>query len=210
MPLHKKLTAHPLYTHIYPALPVASISVLALLAFLFDGLAPTLAYYQKSVQQGDVWRLFTAHFLHTNFTHLAMNLTALWIAFLLHKQHYTPTEYLTVFGVTALGCLGLLYAFSPDIPHYVGLSGVLHGVLLYYGAKEALHKLKLGWLLVIGVVAKIAYEQYTGPSTELAFAIQANVIIDGHLYGAMSGGLAFMGIHIASITRQRLNKVNNT
>ncbi len=204
MSLRKKLTRHRYSKHrycrhIYPALPVVCISLLAVLAFPLD--TPALAYYQTSVQQGEVWRLFTAHFLHTNLTHLAMNLAALWIAFLLHKQYYAPKEYLSVFSITALGCLGMLSIFSPQIPHYVGLSGVLHGLLLYYGVKEALNKLMLGWLLAVGVIAKVSYEQYKGPSTELASAIQANVIIDGHLYGAISGAVAFMGMHMISTVK---------
>jgi len=43
--------------------------------------------------------------------------------------------------------------------NYVGLSGTLHGLFAFYALKEALGGRKSSWLLVIGVMLKVASEQ---------------------------------------------------
>ena len=76
---------------------------------------------------------------------------------------------------------------SSDIQVYVGLSGVLHAVLCIGAIKDIQYKEPTGKILLLGLVFKVGYEQYQGPNAELGQLIDANVAIDAHLYGVISG-----------------------
>ena len=70
------------------------------------------------------------------------------------------------------------------------MSGVLHGVFIFGALMDIKNKDKTGYLLFIGVWLKIADEQYSGASQDVAELIGANIAIDAHLWGAI-GGLLF-------------------
>ena len=77
--------------------------------------------------------------------------------------------------------------FNPELEWYVGLSGVLHG-LLVAGIMANLavgHRLEI--VLLLAVCGKIAWEQLYGPlpgSTEFAGGA---VVVDAHFYGLLGG-----------------------
>lgn len=167
------------------------ISFLALLAFIFDHSLSSFFIYQRDlIAKGELWRLLTGHFFHTNEYHLLLNLAALWMLWGLHKQYYNIYCYSLLFITLALTCSIGLYYFSPDLYRYVGLSGVLHGVFVWGAIIDIKHQDKTGYLLLLGVWLKIIYEQIYGASSDVANLIAANVAVDAHLWGAI-GGLAF-------------------
>ena len=57
-----------------------------------------------------------------------------------------------------------------------------------FALREALNGRKSSWLLVLGLVAKIAWEQLIGPSSTTGELINARVAIEAHLAGALAGG----------------------
>ncbi|GAW95145.1 MULTISPECIES: rhombosortase [Colwellia] len=177
------------------SLLVLTVAFLAILAFLFDtALSTPLVYQQQLISQGELWRIFTGHFLHTNGFHLLLNLAALILLWALHGQFYSLKNYSLLFISSALTCSAGLYFFSPDIRQYVGLSGVLHGIFIFGAMMDIHHKDKTGYLLFIGVWLKIAHEQFYGASEDVSALIDASVAIDAHLWGAV-GGLIFSGMY---------------
>jgi len=94
--------------------------------------------------------------------------------------------------VAAIDCG--LWLRDPGIAWYVGISGVLHGVL----AAAALVRLHRGepegWLLAGLLLAKIAYEQIHGP---MPFAGDMPVVVDAHLYGALGGLAAALALELS-------------
>jgi rhomboid family GlyGly-CTERM serine protease len=173
------------------SLLVVLIVLLACSAFIFDDDVSKLFVYQyQLISQGELWRLFTGHFFHTNGFHLLLNLSALILLWALHGQFYSLKSYSLLCISSAMICsLGLFY-FSPDIKQYVGLSGVLHGIFIFGAIMDIRHRDKTGYLLFFGVWFKIAHEQYYGASADVANLINATVAIDAHLWGAV-GGLLF-------------------
>lgn len=164
------------------------VMTLAILAFLFDEqLSAQLIYHRTLITQSEFWRLFTGHFFHTNFAHLALNLSALILLWTLHGQFYTAQRYAFLFVSCALFTSMGLYYFSQDLQQYVGLSGVLHGIFVWGALLDIKHHDKTGYLLFIGVWLKIAYEQVYGASTDVIALIDANVAVDAHLWGAVAG-----------------------
>ncbi len=173
------------------SLLVVLIVLLACCAFIFENDISKLFVYQyQLIRQGELWRLITGHFFHTNGFHLLLNLSALILLWALHGQFYTLKSYSLLFISSAMICsLGLFY-FSPDIKQYVGLSGVLHGIFIFGAVMDIRKNDITGYLLFIGLWLKIGHEQYYGASEDVANLINASVAIDAHLWGAV-GGLLF-------------------
>jgi len=183
-----KITNFPLARQ--HSLLIMLVCLISSLAFIFDKqVSQLLVYNHDLISQGELWRIFTGHFLHTNGYHLLLNLLAISLLWALHGQFYHYFNYALLFIVSALTTSLGLYMFSPDLQQYVGLSGVLHGVFVFGAIMDIYNKEKTGYLLFIGVWGKIAHEQYNGASNEIAELIGANVAIDAHLWGAVGGFL---------------------
>lgn len=179
-------------------LPVCLIALIAIVAFICEQLlgysfTHTFVYQQQLIHQGQWWRLFTGHFLHTNGYHLLLNLAALFMLWLLHGRFYHYANYSLLFLATALLTSLGIYYFSPSIQQYVGLSGVLHGIFVFGAIKDIGAKDKTGYLLLLGVFLKVAHEQIYGASTDISSLIAAKVAVDAHLWGALSGLLFSLG-----------------
>ncbi|MDD4864131.1 MAG: rhombosortase [Alishewanella agri] len=148
-----------------------------------------LEYQADAIRHGELWRLLSGHLLHSNLLHLLMNLLGLVVLMLLHGK---------LAGRLAVGWQVLLLSLSiglallwlaPDIEIYVGLSGMLHGLLCYGAVADLRQGYRSGALILIGVAIKVGAEQWQGPDPELSAQIAAEVAIDAHLYGAVSGVL---------------------
>ena len=84
-----------------------------------------------------------------------------------------------------------MFWFAKNITLYVGLSGVLHGFFVWGALMDIKHNEKTGYLLLIGVIAKIIHEQIYGASADVEQLIGASVATDAHLYGAIGGLVVF-------------------
>lgn len=124
-----------------------------------------------------------------------MNLAGLWIISYL----FQPSKKQLVVALLVISLVtGVALLFS-SIQTYVGLSGTLHGLFGLFALREALNGRKSSWLLVFGLVAKIAWEQLIGPSSTTGELINARIAIEAHLAGALAGGF----ISIASFLTSR-------
>jgi rhomboid family GlyGly-CTERM serine protease len=148
-------------------------------------------YDRSGLEAGQLWRLLTGHLVHLGWGHLWPNLLALLLIGGLVEEFLEPLEWFAVVIVAALGIDAGLYALNPDVRWYVGLSGVLHGVVAC-GALMMLRsgRLRMGAVLALGVAAKLAFEQIRGPVPFTQASVGGAVIVAAHLYGAVSGALA--------------------
>ncbi len=186
-----------------------AVAIIAVTAYFFDNvLADLFVYHRQSISQGQLWRLFSSHFFHTNTYHLLLNLSALVLLWALHGQFYSIKNYSLLFLCSAAICSAGLYFFSPDISQYVGLSGVLHGIFVFGAIMDIRHHDKSGYLLFAGVWLKIAHEQFYGASEDVSALINASVAIDAHLWGAI-GGLLFSFNYLLYLHRLK-NKASKT
>lgn len=164
------------------------VILVSLLAYAFDASLSELLVYQRDlVTQGEVWRAFSGHFFHTNGFHFLLNGAAVAMLWALHGQFYTIKRYLFVFVNSAIICAIGIHWFSPNIEQYVGLSGILHGIFIWGAIEDIKAKERTGYLLLLGVILKIAHEQYFGASEDVAELIGANVAINAHLWGVIGG-----------------------
>jgi rhomboid family GlyGly-CTERM serine protease len=161
--------------------------VICLAALLPEPLQRALAFEHSAIITAEYWRLLTGHLIHSNAWHLAMNLAGLGLVLLLHGRYYSTSSMMLYFGCAALSISYMLVFISADIQVYVGLSGVLHALLCIGAIKDMQHYEPTGKLLFFGLFAKVAYEQWQGPDADLAQLIKAEVAIDAHLYGVITG-----------------------
>jgi len=143
--------------------------------------------YERSLAAAEPWRLLTAHVVHLGWMHLALNLAGLCLIWALFGRRLAPWAWGVALVVCALTVgLGLWWR-DADLAWYVGLSGVLHG-LLVLGALAALRAEPRTALLVLaGVALKLVWEQYSGGDSGTAALVGGAVIVNAHLYGALGG-----------------------
>ncbi len=128
-------------------------------------------------------------------------------SFALFAGEYSPRGWIAVMlASTAAIDLGFL-AFEPQLDWYVGLSGVLHG-LMAAGL--------VAWLvcrrdpLTVGVAAlfvgKLAWEHLRGPLPFTAGTLTVPVVHEAHTYGAIGGALCAL-VLLARRARQRARAI---
>lgn len=144
----------------------------------------TMSYQRAAVADGQWWRLLTAHFVHLDFEHAALNGMGLVLMWALFARDYPPVRWLAIYLGTVLTVSAGLWFFNRELAWYVGASGALHGVMTA-GTLAHLRRGDLdGWILAVFIVVKLGYEQFAGA---LPFAGSPDTIVDAHLYGAIGG-----------------------
>lgn len=197
LPIQKKYSLAPLL-----------IIIVSIILALTEPLSSDLFAYDRSqLNEFQWWRLITGHFLHTNTTHLLLNTTGLVLLWALHGHYYKTLRYLMQFFVLCLGTAAGLYLFSEQMHWYVGLSGVLHGVFVIGAYFDIRQKLKTGWIMLTGVWLKVVHEQIYGASEGVAQLIAANVAIDAHLYGTITGSVIILYYFIVDKTQSLQQKL---
>lgn len=144
-------------------------------------------HYDRGLVAAEPWRLLTAHVVHLGWMHLALNLVGLGLIWVLFGRRLVPWAWTVALVVCALAVSLGLWWRDADLAWYVGLSGVLHG-LLVLGALAALKTERRTALLVLaGIALKLAWEQYSGGDAGTAALVGGAVIVNAHLYGALGG-----------------------
>jgi rhomboid family GlyGly-CTERM serine protease len=170
------------------------------LACVCLGLAPFgdtarlwLRFERAPVGAGQWWRLLSAHVVHLSWPHTLMNVAGLLLIGAIAGQSVRPREWWIVTVAGACGISLGLYFLAPSVTWYVGLSGVLHALLMAVALALLAERDWLGLWLIAGVVAKILYEQLVGALPATQSLAGDSVIVQAHLYGAVCG-VAFFGI----------------
>jgi len=184
------------------ALPLALAAPAAAAALGGEAARALLRYQRDAVLAGEWWRLLTAHLAHLGPSHLLLNLAGLALVWLLVGGALGPAAWGAVLLLSALAVSGGLLLLDPGLAWYVGLSGVLHGLLAAGAAARLLRpggpqgssiqggSRAEGALLLALLAAKLAWEQTFGPLPGSAEAAGGPVVVDAHLYGAIGGGAA--------------------
>ncbi len=147
-----------------------------------------LRYDRAGIGQGEWWRLASGHLAHLGVSHGLMNLLALAVLGGLFGDLLSARDWLGGAVVSAAVISLGLWWLEPQVRWYVGLSGVLHGLIVLGAIAMWLNGEWLGLGLLVGVVAKLGWEQWMGPLPFTEAAAGGPVLVASHLYGA-GGGL---------------------
>jgi rhomboid family GlyGly-CTERM serine protease len=144
-----------------------------------------LRYDRIALAAGQWWRLLTAHFVHLDFDHAALNTLGLVLMWALFARDYRPRHWLAILIGSIAAIDAGLWLRDSTVAWYVGSSGALHGIMAA-GTLAHLRRRDLdGWILAIFIVVKLAYEQSAGA---LPFSdSHSGVVVDAHLFGTLGG-----------------------
>ncbi|MEJ0006906.1 MAG: rhombosortase [Steroidobacteraceae bacterium] len=146
-----------------------------------------LRYDRDGLAAGQWWRLLTAHVIHLGFEHALLDVAGLALMWGLFARDYSRRAWLLILELSVIGIDAGLWLLSSTTQWYVGSSGVLHGVLAAGTAAHLRTRQPDGWILALFLVGKLVYEQSAGA---LPLTAGGTVIVDAHLYGAVTGVLA--------------------
>ncbi len=169
---------------------LAAIVTVACIALEAAGVRDLLAYDRAALGAGQVWRLLTGHFVHLGWTHSVLNLAGLALVAWLVGAVFSWLRWIYVGFVSIAAIDAGLWLLNPDLDWYVGLSGMLHGLLAAGLLPRLLQRDRESIVLAVFVVAKLAWEQIGGPLPGSESTSGGAVIVDAHLYGVIGGLLA--------------------
>ncbi|MDH3327253.1 MAG: rhombosortase [Gammaproteobacteria bacterium] len=168
-------------------LPAIITLICITIAFSSESVSDALRYDYHAIQNGEIWRLVTAHFVHLSLPHLWLNLGGLLLVFIFFAQCVSIRYWLFCLAVNALGISLLIYFLNPEIIWYVGLSGVLHGLFVLGGIADIQHRKWEGIGFTAIIIGKVIYEQFAGPLPGSEETAGGPVLVDAHFYGTIIG-----------------------
>lgn len=168
-------------------LPGAVVAVTALLALGGDPARDWLSYDRAAIADGQLWRLLSGHLVHMGWSHFALNAIGLLLICQLVADRFTSRHWLGISVATIVGIDIGFWLLEPQLEWYVGLSGLLHGLLAAGVVGGLRDRHREAWVLGALLVAKLAYEQLVGPIPGSAESTGGAVITAAHLYGAVAG-----------------------
>jgi rhomboid family GlyGly-CTERM serine protease len=189
MGLHKlkvNTVSTPAMTWLFPVIYI-SLSVLVMLTG--DVGKEALRYDRVWIGQGEAWRLISGHFAHLGWSHLALNSAGLLLVWFLVGGAYSLRSWLLIVGVTLATMDAGFWFLNPDLYWYVGMSGLLHGLLAAAIVTRLQNIDTETVILLLLLIAKISWEQFSGPVPGSESTSGGPVVVDAHLYGALGGVL---------------------
>ena len=140
-----------------------SLALVALLAYMALGSAPeTWVFDRGAIANGELWRLVTGHWVHSDPLHALWNIAALIVLGLLFERDLRSLLLMSLFVGTITVDVWLWWGGSSPA-YYCGLSGILNSLLIvglvrYW--REYKHPLVL---FIAGVaITKIGVEMFIG------------------------------------------------
>jgi|GEM_PF-350920 len=168
---------------------------------------PNLFYYsQTAVSQGEWWRMISAHFTHNTWQHFGLNMLGLGILSILFAEVASWQRWLVIFLFSSIFCsMGFFFLHGKNYA-YVGMSDVLHGVVIAYALLDYKHYKWSNILLIAGTFGKVIWEQTPWYVETSGDFIGGRVAIESHFYGAISGLLIGMIFLLWEHYRNEKNK----
>ena len=166
-----------------------------------------LQFSRADIALGEWWRFISANFVHLNWRHFGMNAAAVGAIYFLYSNILNSSGWLVSFLLNSLAVTVGLWLFSPQIQWYVGMSGVLHGILVMLVLLDyALNKSKLNILIFLLLLGKLIWEALLGPVPGSATIAGGAIVVQAHLYGFFGGLLMALYIIVFSNKNKNLLK----
>ncbi|MBT8111535.1 MAG: rhombosortase [Gammaproteobacteria bacterium] len=168
-------------------LPVLVLLIAVLLALGGEMTRQWLRFDRVAIGSGEFWRLVSGHFVHLGWPHFALNGAGLVLVWYLVGDVYGWFRWILIGVFTVIIMDVGLWIFDPMLMWYVGLSGLLHGILAA-GLMEKLRKPDTeALILMLLLLGKLAWEQFSGPLPGSESTAGGTVAVDSHLFGALGG-----------------------
>jgi rhomboid family GlyGly-CTERM serine protease len=166
-----------------------------------------LMFDRAAIDEGQVWRLFSAHFVHLSATHMFGNAMGIvLLAYIAGRYLNNSVGLLLLTWCVLVVGLGL-YWYADYLQRYVGLSGVLHGLLLVAPFVSKFYSRRIAGCFLVVIVAKVIWEQSTFyDDMAMVGIIGGRVETNAHLLGTIAGLVFLMAYYLKQYVD--LGKVN--
>jgi rhomboid family GlyGly-CTERM serine protease len=175
--------------HCWMGLGIIAV-VSLLLELLGDGGRLALAYNRDALEAGEFWRLLTGHFVHLSLTHALLNLVGLALVVWIVGHAFSWSQWLFVMFVCIVIIDAGFWFLSPELAWYVGISGLLNGILAAGLVIGVAGREPGSIVLAVVVLAKLTWEQTVGPLPGSESTSGGDVVVIAHIYGAAGGLLS--------------------
>ena len=155
-----------------------------------------LRYERALIADGEWWRLLSGHVVHLGWTHLALNVMGLALMWSLFYEDYALRHWVLILVCSLIAIDCGFFFIERGLRWYVGLSGVLHGVMAAGTLAHLKRREPDAWILLPFLTAKLAYEQLFGTMPYSPEAANGPVVVDAHLYGTLGACLAVMALRL--------------
>lgn len=173
------------------AWPLWALGVVAVVAtWLTAPASPALRYERVDILDGEWWRLLSGHVVHLGQSHLLLNLAGLALIGWVFGPGLRAAQWLVLLAGSWLALSAGFLLLEPQLAWYVGLSGLLHGLLLGALPLDRGLDWRVRLLMAILIGAKLVWEQWAGELPLTASAAGGPVVVEAHLYGGIGGLLA--------------------
>ena len=151
---------------------------------------PGLRYDRAAIASGEYFRLLSGHILHLGHMHFLLNVAGLALVWFLVGTAFSPSQWAAIIASNIIVIDLCFWFLMPGLGWYVGLSGLLHGMLA--AGIAGIWRSRRAEALVIAaiVVLKLGYEILIGPVPGSGDMAGGDVITEAHLFGAIGGIIA--------------------
>lgn len=166
------------------------LSLLFVLMATWPAATDALYYQRQAIADGQVWRLFSGHFVHLGMEHALLNSAGAVLLALVFAKDIRCQDALLLILLAPLFISAGLWWKQPTLMAYVGFSGVLHS-LLYLGVIRLLPLMPwLAGTVLLFLLSRQVWEQTAAYNPDyLQGLIHGRVMPDAHLFGAIAGSV---------------------
>lgn len=172
---------------------IASLEIMRPWAFA------VMEYQKEAIENGQFWRLLSAHFVHLTPWHMGMNLSGLAIIWICFLSRWTTRYFWYAVVIASLFISILFLVTDPSLLGYAGFSGVLHTLLVAGVIRAWRQDPWLNSTILITIVLRLSWEQshWYNPDYLVSW-IHGPVYPNAHLFGALAGCLLALRVDIPS------------
>jgi len=188
---------------------IGLILLIVTLAVLEPKASEIFRFDRYAINAGEWWRLLSGHVVHLGWAHTFLNLTGLVLVTVIFQQELSfKKDSMAMCFCIAGTSLGMYY-FSPNIIWYVGLSGALHGYLIYYLIKGYKVSPLISIVALTTIIGKVIWEQTPwGDTSSTEELIGGIVAVDSHSYGSISG--IIFGLFTLFMLKEKPSQVSSS
>ena len=173
----------------------ATITLIATGILLFGEEASlALRYDRTAIASGEYLRFVSGHFVHLGTAHFLLNIAGLLLVWYLVGSAFSTVGWGVIIA-SSVAAMNLGFWFlMPELDWYVGLSGLLHGLLAAGITAIWRSRRTEAVIIAVLVLAKLGHEALIGPLPGSEGTAGGDVVTEAHLFGALGGfaaGLVF-------------------
>ena len=180
-----------------PWLPL--LSLIPLMALL-QWIGPQLLRYDPDlIDNGQLWRLFSGHWVHANWAHFGLNMLGFVLCQALTAINWKLWQWSWRILLLSIGISTLFISLQPEISWYVGFSGVLFGLYLLAAVATMGRQRWMSTVILAAILLKIILEQWSFVTITSADLIGVPVIVDAHLFGVSVAGIILLIQYLSQV-----------